>query len=70
MFLIWDSIIIIRYRLFLVLTIIKISVQNTKKSKKSLEKFCWFGKKQYLCTRFRPKTWVDGKKKEFFERFT
>ena len=34
------------------------------------EKFWRFGKKQYLCTRFRSKTRDEGMKKEFFERFT
>jgi hypothetical protein len=35
-----------------------------------LEKLWWFGKKQYLCTRFREKNSEERKKKEFFERFT
>ena len=46
------------YKLFLGLIFIKKWKYYTQKSKNSLEKFWWFGKKQYLFTRFRPKTWV------------
>ena len=46
------------YSRFFGLTFIKKWVYYTQKLKISLEKFCWFGKKQYLCTRFRLKAWV------------
>jgi len=58
------------YRLFLGLIFIKKWKYYTQKSKNSLEKFWWFGKKQYLCTRFRAKIQCGAEKKEFFERFT
>ena len=57
-------------RLFLDLTFIKKWKFYTQKLKIFLEKFWWFGKKQYLCTRFREKISAERKKKEFFERFT
>ena len=39
--------------LFLVLIFVKKWKNYTRKPKKSLEKFCGFGKSVYLCTRFR-----------------
>ena len=53
--------------LFLVLIFVKKWKNYTRKSKKSLEKFCGFGKSVYLCTRFQ--RWRHFKK-EFFDRFT
>ena len=58
------------YRQFFGLTFIKKWKKYTRKLKIFLEKFWWFGKKQYLCTRFRAKIQCGGMKKEFFERFT
>ena len=41
--------------MFFGLTLVKTCMNFAFKMKFFPEKFCWFGKKQYLCTRFRPK---------------
>jgi len=42
----------------------------TPKYKNNLKKFWWFGKKSYLCIRFRPENGLMAQEEEFFERFT
>ena len=58
------------YRAFFVLMLVKTCKILVLKLKIFLEKFWWFKKKQYLCTRFRSKAESGALKKEFFERFT
>ena len=49
------------------LTLVKTVLKKGFLLKFSVQKFCWFGKSVYLCTRFPNE---GGMKKEFFERFT